>query len=574
VDNLIKSKYDFPISEKVGLHPILRQKGIYPYKWVDSIQKFKCTELPGIDAFYNDLTQKPCSPEDYQHAQNVWKTLGCKTFEDYHDYYLMADVVLLAEAFEEYRIKGLSEWQLDPAQFVTAPSYTYKAFLKYIDYPIQVMWDLEMYHFFRDALRGGYCSVGEVVFANVYNKENQCIVGFDMNSLYPTAMLHPMPISDFQWISGDEGQSVLLDPSYNWLESETGYWLEVDIECPKDIHDRVAAYPLFPERIDGKLKSTLLPKFQYKAHIANLRLGMELAYQITKVHRGIKFTQRRYMAPYINNLAQERRKNKNNPSLSEFYKLMMNSLFGKTCENPENYRKFKLTASTEMSFKILNTLGTIKDYHMIDADNDLSLLELMKCQVKYNKPIAIGASILDVSKWYMQNFYYKVLKPYYQDRMKFLYTDTDSIMGWFNTKDIKEDLKDPKLAPHFETPEMEKISGYMKIKKIGILMFYALCPKHFFYITNRNGEFTGNEAFKGIPAYARKQPSHEELKKILESGVPPIQDRKKFPMQTIRSKKHETFVMHTEREPTDDDDKRYHIPNSYETLPWGHYRLQ
>jgi hypothetical protein len=83
-------------------------------------------------------------------------------------------------------------------------------------------------------------------------------------------MLHPMPISDFQWISGDEGKSVLLDTSYNWLESETGYWLEVDIECPKDIHDFVAAYPLFPEKNDGKLKSTLLPKFQYKAHIANI----------------------------------------------------------------------------------------------------------------------------------------------------------------------------------------------------------------------------------------------------------------------------------------------------------------
>jgi hypothetical protein len=98
VGNLIKSKYDFPISEKFGLHPILRQKGIYPYKWVDYIQKFKCTELPGVDAFYNDLTQKPCSTEDYQHAQNVWKTLGCNTFEEYHDFYLMADVVLLAKS--------------------------------------------------------------------------------------------------------------------------------------------------------------------------------------------------------------------------------------------------------------------------------------------------------------------------------------------------------------------------------------------------------------------------------------------------------------------------------------------
>jgi hypothetical protein len=56
VDNLIKSKCHFPISETLRLHPILRQKGIYPYKWVDSVTKFKCTELPLIEAFYNDLT--------------------------------------------------------------------------------------------------------------------------------------------------------------------------------------------------------------------------------------------------------------------------------------------------------------------------------------------------------------------------------------------------------------------------------------------------------------------------------------------------------------------------------------
>jgi hypothetical protein len=135
----------------------------------------------------------------------------------------------------------------------------------------------------------------------------------------------------------------------------------------------------------------------------------------------------------------------------------MNSLFGKTCENHENYRKFKLTVGTEMAIKILNSLGSIKDYHLIDPDNDKILMELMKCQVKYNKPIAIGASILDISKWYMQKFCYQVLKPYYQNCMKFLYTNTDSIIGWFKTKDIQQDLKDPKLAPHFETPETEKV---------------------------------------------------------------------------------------------------------------------
>jgi hypothetical protein len=189
--------------------------------------------------------------EDYEHAQKVWKTLECKNFGEYHDHYLMADVVLLAEVFEEYRNKGLTEWELDPAQFVTAPSYSYKAFLKFIDKPIQVMWDLEMYNFFRDALRGGYCSVSELTYAKVFKKDDECIVGFDMNSLYPTAMLHPMPLSDYTWIDGEEGFKVLHDSSYDWLSSDVGYWLEVDIECPKEIHDRVAAYPLLQKKLMG-----------------------------------------------------------------------------------------------------------------------------------------------------------------------------------------------------------------------------------------------------------------------------------------------------------------------------------
>jgi hypothetical protein len=83
-----------------------------------------------------------------------------------------------------------------------------------------------------------------------------------------------------------------------------------------------------------------------------------------------------------------------------------------------------------------------------------------------------------------------------------------------------------------------------------------------------------NEAFKGIPTYARKQPSHDDLQELLASEVPPEVNPQTCSMQSIRSKKHETFVMLNEREPTDKDDKRYHVPNSYETLPWGHYKIQ
>jgi hypothetical protein len=92
-------------------------------------------------------------------------------------------------------------------------------------------------------------------------------------------------------------------------------------------------------------------------------------------------------------------------------------------------------------------------------------------------------------------------------------------------------------------------------------------------VSNKNGKLVANEAFKGIPGYARKKLSEEELEAIVRSEKPPIQDRKKYTMQTIRPRKHEIFIMELVREPTDEDDKRYYVPNSYETLPWGHYRI-
>jgi hypothetical protein len=215
VNNLIKSNYHFPISEKFGLPKILREKGVYPYSWIDSIKKFEQNCLPPIEAFYDDLKNRECSKEDYEHAQKVWRELSCKNFGEYHHYYLMADVVLLAEVFEEYRNKELEKWGLDPAHFVTVPSYTYKIFLKELEEPIQVLWDLSMFDFFRDSLRGGYCSVGEVTYANVYGKNNECIAGLDMNSLYPTSMRFSMPHSEFTWISGEEGERILYDSYYN-----------------------------------------------------------------------------------------------------------------------------------------------------------------------------------------------------------------------------------------------------------------------------------------------------------------------------------------------------------------------
>ena len=78
-------------------YDLLCQKGFYPYEWVDDISKLDHIGLPPREEFYSSLQQKGIKPENYDHAQNVYKTLNCQSFRDYHLTYLICDVLLLAD---------------------------------------------------------------------------------------------------------------------------------------------------------------------------------------------------------------------------------------------------------------------------------------------------------------------------------------------------------------------------------------------------------------------------------------------------------------------------------------------
>ena len=82
---------------------LVRRKGVYPYDYMDSFDRFEETALPSQDAFFNNLSGSPCSDTEYIHATRVWDAFGCQTISDYHDIYLQLDVLLLTDFFEKFR---------------------------------------------------------------------------------------------------------------------------------------------------------------------------------------------------------------------------------------------------------------------------------------------------------------------------------------------------------------------------------------------------------------------------------------------------------------------------------------
>ena len=134
---------------------LLTRKGVYPYDYVSSIERFSETQLPPKSEFYSRLNDEDTSDADYQHALNVWNTFQCQTIRDYNDLYLKSDVLLLADVFESFRKACLRHYNLDPAHYYTSPRLAWDACLKTTGQELQLLHDYDMLMMFERGIRGG-----------------------------------------------------------------------------------------------------------------------------------------------------------------------------------------------------------------------------------------------------------------------------------------------------------------------------------------------------------------------------------------------------------------------------------
>ena len=495
---------------------LICQKGYYPYEFIDSYEKIYYKKLPPKEAFYSKVKLEGITNEEYKHAQNVYSHFKCKDFSEYHWLYLITDVLLLADVFENFRKMCLEYYKLDPANYLTAASLAWDAQLFKTDIELELISDINILDMFERSKRGGLTFVGSKRYVKANNKEmgkfydktkeSSYITYVDANNLYGQAMCQPLPYKDIKFDNDITLETILKTPD----DSEIGYMVEVDLEFPKELHNKFKQYPPCPEPLKPKVEwfsdyqkevmeathskpncEKLIPHLMnhdnYVLHYRNLKFIVEQGVKV-KVKKVISFKQKPWLATYINEnnrLRTEAKKNKNT-FLANLFKLLTNSVFGKTMEDVRNRMNIHLTTDRDNAIKHFSRI----DFKTATHIDGLYLIQHHKTRIVYEKPVYCGCCILDLSKLRMMDFHYNTIHKNFENKYDLVYSDTDSLVyhikhenfhQWMVDNPSEFDLSE--MNEKYKSDDNRNVLGKMK-SEVGdktITEFVGLSPKSYAY---------------------------------------------------------------------------------------------
>lgn len=590
VEDFVSLRSHFPDEEKFRL---LTRKGVYPYDYMTNWACYDLKTLPSKAKFYNSLSNEHVSDEDYNHAVTVWTEFCINDMGEYTDLYLKTDVLLLSDIFQNFRKTCKIHYKLDPAFYVTAPSLSFDAMLLKTGVQLELVSDLAMVRMIQSGIRGGLCMCSHrYAKANHKNVSDYdatqppcAIIYLDCCNLYGNSMSLPLPSSGFKFLTKNEIENLKIETIKN--DADWGFILEVDLLYPEYLHEYHNDLPFCPEKCvppggkSKKLVANLYNKYKYVIHYVHLKKCLEHGLVLRHVHRVITFRQSQYLKQYIQLNTHLRQQTKSSFE-QDFFKLLNNSVFGKTLENTEKrvtvhlvnqwndeYNRTKKTISAER-------LIASPYFHSVSClSENLVAIQMNPDQVILDKPIYIGFTVLELSKAHMYNFHYNIIKPFYDNRVQLCYTDTDSFIYKIYTNDFYHDLR-YNFLQYFDTSNFDqdnqfniplrnkKVPGMFKDEMGGqyITDFVGLRSK-LYSIKTPNKII---KKAKGVKASVVKDICIDDYKNILFKGGVIRKKNKMF-----KSIKHEIFTQSIDKVVlSNNDDKRAISVDKISTRAWGH----
>ena len=582
---------------------IVFAKGVYPYSYMTSRDKFSETCLPPIESFYDTLRDQPLKQEDYERAQHVWTRFHMCNMQDYHDHYLLTDVLLLADVFENFRHSVMQRHKLECLHFVTLPSLAWAMALKHTGVELDLITDPDTYLMLENSMHGGIAKISQRYasannpLVDGYNSDEarRYITYLDANSLYATAQSEPLPVGNFRFLDEDEVANFNLESIEK--DAEIGYILECDLTYPPHLHSMHNDYPLAPEHLTvtremlspfaerlldpqrpwaptKKLVPNLSDKTKYVCHYRNLQLYVKYGLIVTKIHRILSFTQRAWLKPWIE-LCNDQRRAARSDFESDLAKLQANATFGKTLEQVRNRVNVRLIADEK---KLVKAVSKVSFRHSEIVNEHLVMVRAARTKIKLNKPIAVGFAILELSKLILYEFYYGYLKTKYENRCSLLFTDTDSLCCEIQTEDLYRDMGEN--LELFDTSNFDSNHPQYSTSNHRVLGKFksetgSVAPSEFVGLRAKmyslECQTKSQKKAKGVQKhYVKKHVRHNQYLEVLRN----IKQTTNCRFRAFRSTNHVVNTLEISKLCLCAfDDKRYILEDGIHTLAYGHHDI-
>ena len=444
-------------------------KNLFPYKFFNSKDRLDTTYddferifRPVEDnlGYFSESVSLAEMEENYPKFLHICEVFRIKSARDYHDLYLLCDVMQITDVFLRAR-KALHETHhIDLTKYIGMPGASWSAFLQFDpSLKLPLYWNTRQAEFFSSMTRGGVTSA-PLRYAK--SDATHSIIYLDVNGLYPFVMQKYLyPCGYLKWVDFTKDPSINQNPEKYFMDElcprlksrGEGCCIAVDMYFPDEVKKLTEQFPFAPEHLvlhdcyydengdmypflqkwstangGEKMKpfvglvGTLYPKTEYGVHWKLLRWYVKHGVKITKIYHGVIFKEGDYLRGYVQLNINIR--NGVSDELRKMYKLLGNSIYGKTFESPFNRGTYVIVRNQEKLGGMLEE-GCVSSITPIDEEN--CIVKMDAEEVVLDKPTYIGACVTEYAKLHMYKLFYDKLMKVFPG-IELVYTDTDSFI--------------------------------------------------------------------------------------------------------------------------------------------------